>query len=132
MTLLIVLVIAAWITTLVFYVIWARQDKEFANFLSFNADRLRSGETCEFNGSFYNLNTRLVRYTYCCSILVMTYTRSSALRPVENSGNDKIICILLTLFGGWWGIPWGPIHSIKAFIDNASPKEITISEILNR
>lgn len=123
------IVIASWVAALVFRIIWERDDKEFQNFLNSHGQELMSGGTCEFKGNLYTCNTILVRYTFCTSVLIMTFTRSSSLLPLEVSGSSRIICILLTLFGGWWGIPWGPIHSIKAFINCASPETVRLGDL---
>lgn len=37
---------------------------------------------------------------------------------------------LLTFFVGWWGIPWGPIYSIGAFITNFKGGKDVTNEVL--
>ena len=127
-----ILALFSWVSAVVFGIIWKKQDEEFINFLNSNSSRLRSGESCEFKGVYYTFNTPLLRYTYCYSVLVMTFTRSSALRPASDSINERVICTLITLFGGWWGFPWGPVYSIKSFVDNISPQQITVYDLFNQ
>ena len=127
-----ILAFLSWAAAYIFGTIWKKQDEEFINFLNSNGNRLMSGESCEFRGVYYSLNTPLLRYTYCYSVFVMTFTRSCALRPASDSINERVICTLITLFGGWWGFPWGPIYSIKSFIDNISPKQITVYDFFKQ
>lgn len=125
-------ILASWIGAFVFRTIWKKQDKDFEIFLNSNCDRLLSGESCEFKGNSYTMNTSLVRYTFCSSIIVMTFTRSSALLPAHGSSREQALCILLSVFGGWWGFPWGPIHTVKALVNCASPEIVTVGELFRR
>ena len=72
---------------------------------------------------------RFVRFQYVISILVMTFRRPSPvffLREGESASKAALPYTLLTLFFGWWGIPWGPIHSIGALSTNfRGGKDIT-------
>ncbi len=64
---------------------------------------------------------RFVVYEYAISVLVMTFYRSSNITFIkadENAVGKGLGFTFLTLFLGWWGIPWGPIRSVQAFITN--------------
>lgn len=72
---------------------------------------------------------KFVVYTYCISIGIMTFRRSSDIMFVR-SNESRLVKGLgytaLTFFLGWWGIPWGPIYTIGAFITNfGGGKDIT-------
>lgn len=70
-----------------------------------------------YNGVEFTPETEMVAYTYVISILVMTFRRSTRYYFKEAEKGKaiiaKILCILCNLTVGWWGIPWGPIWTIK-------------------
>lgn len=76
---------------------------------------------------------KFVIYTYCFSLILVTFRRSSDIyfiRAGEGSVKNGLKFTLLTALFGWWGIPWGPIYSIGAFISNfRGGKDIT-NEVL--
>jgi len=52
---------------------------------------------------------RLVIYTYCISIVVVTFKRSSDIyfvKPGQSCVVKGLPYTLLSLLLGWWGIPW--------------------------
>ena len=53
---------------------------------------------------------KFVMFTYTISIVVMTFRWSS---------------LLISLFLGWWGIPFGPIYTIQSIIRAFTGKNIT-------
>ncbi|RUS47437.1 hypothetical protein [Cohnella sp. AR92] len=64
---------------------------------------------------------KFVIYTYCFSILVMTFKRGSNIyfiRYNESSVAKGLPFTLLSAVLGWWGIPWGPIYTIGALVSN--------------
>lgn len=64
---------------------------------------------------------RFVVYEYAISILVMTFHRSSDITFIKADENAVVKGLgfsFLTLFLGWWGIPWGPIRSVQVLITN--------------
>lgn len=64
---------------------------------------------------------KLVCYQYCISIVVMTFRRASNIYyiPAGQSAVAKgLPWTLLTLVGGWWGIPWGPIFTVQSLVTN--------------
>ena len=66
---------------------------------------------------------RLVRFSYTISVLVMTFRRETdvhLIRPGENAILKGLPYTLLSLFVGWWGIPWGPIYTTQALAKNLS------------
>lgn len=64
---------------------------------------------------------RFISFNYCISLLVVSLKRSSNIyfiRSNEKTINKSIIFTWITLFLGWWGIPWGPIYSIQSIFKN--------------
>jgi len=76
---------------------------------------------------------KFVVFQYTISIVIMTFKRSSSVRFVkagEGTFAASLPYTLLTLFFGWWGIPWGPIYSIGALFSNLSGGKDVTSEVL--
>jgi hypothetical protein len=76
---------------------------------------------------------KFVVFQYTISIVIMTFKRSSSIRFVkagEGTFAASLPYTLLTLFLGWWGIPWGPIYSIAALFSNLSGGKDVTSEVL--
>jgi hypothetical protein len=68
------------------------------------------------------LGSRLVMYQWCISVVVLTFKRTSRvmlIRPGESRFRRGLPWTLLTLVGGWWGIPWGPIFTIESIVKNS-------------
>lgn len=64
---------------------------------------------------------RFVTYRYCISVIVLTFRRGTEVhfvRPGESAVMKGLPWTLLTLVGGWWGIPFGPIFSIWCLFEN--------------
>lgn len=64
---------------------------------------------------------RFVIFTYCISIVVMTFKRPSSVQFIR-AGESRFWkgapWSLISLVCGWWGIPWGPIWTISTFVSN--------------
>ena len=73
-----------------------------------------------YNGLEIAPSTKLVSYTYVISLLVVTFRRSTRYYFMEaekgKAFGAKLSCIVCNLLLGWWGIPWGPIWTIKETI----------------
>jgi hypothetical protein len=68
-----------------------------------------------------NRGGRLVIYTYCVSILVMTFKRPAGIRLIKAGHSPAAASwpwIVISLLFGWWGIPWGPIYTIETIYRN--------------
>ena len=72
---------------------------------------------------------RFVIYQYAISILILSFKRSSPImfvRPGESALAKGIPYCLISLFAGWWGIPWGPIWTIMTLVTNlGGGKDVT-------
>ena len=77
---------------------------------------------------------KFVVYQYCISIIVMTFKRGSSvyfIRNGESAFGKGITYTLISLFVGWWGIPWGPIYTIGSIITNCSGGKDITQEVVN-
>ncbi len=66
---------------------------------------------------------RVVSFQYCISLLVISLKRSSPImfiKPGESSLAKGLPYCLISLFAGWWGIPWGPIWTVTTIATNLS------------
>jgi hypothetical protein len=66
---------------------------------------------------------RLVMYQYTISLIVVTLQRSSDIHFIpahENGVATGLPYTVLSLILGWWGLPWGPIRTIKSIACNLS------------
>ncbi len=64
---------------------------------------------------------RFVAYTYCFSVLIMTFKRHSGIhfiRPGQSGARAAWGWSALTMLAGWWGFPWGPVYSISTLYQN--------------
>ena len=79
------------------------------------------------------LGGRFVVYEYCISIILMTFKRPSDIyfiRVGEGAAARGLGFTLLTLFLGWWAIPWGPIYTIGALFTNLSGGRDVTAEVV--
>lgn len=66
---------------------------------------------------------KFVVFLYCFSILILTFKRSSKIYLIKSRENALIKGLpftLISLFLGWWGIPWGIIYSVQCIFTNLS------------
>lgn len=128
---LVLLVLISWLWALILNTREKKRVTRFSRFISENAEAIMNGSSREFEGDTYRYDTVLVQYQFAVSLISVSMTRGTCLRPKK----DKIwllpSCIFISLFGGWWGLPWGPYHTILSFINNAKAREITVRELIN-
>lgn len=76
---------------------------------------------------------KFVTYQYCISILILTFRRSSDIyfvRAGESAVGKGLGFSSISLFLGWWGIPWGPIYTIGSFITNFGGGKDVTTEVI--
>lgn len=64
---------------------------------------------------------RVVSFSYCVSVLILTFKRSTDLylvRPGESAFVKSLPWTLLTLALGWWGFPFGLLFTPWALFEN--------------
>lgn len=77
---------------------------------------------------------RFVVFSYCISILIMTFRRSSEvhfIRAGEGTFGKSLPYTALSLALGWWGIPWGFIYTPMALFQNLSGGKDVTREVLS-
>lgn len=76
---------------------------------------------------------KFVFYQFTVSIIVLTFKRSSDIyfiRSGESATAKGIPYTLISLFFGWWGIPWGPIYTIGSLFSNLGGGKDVTAEVL--
>lgn len=72
---------------------------------------------------------KFVIYSYCISIIVMTFRRGSDIyfiKSNESAVAKGLVWSLISMLFGWWGIPWGFIYTPAALFTNFSGgKDVT-------
>ncbi len=124
------LVLASWFWALIFYSQESSRLKRFSQFIAENAEDLLNGGSREFEGDMYSLSTKLVQYQFAVSLIAISMTRGTSLRHEKDKKWLLLSCTIISALGGWWGIPWGPYHTILSFIENGKAKEITVQQLL--
>lgn len=68
-----------------------------------------------------NRGGKFVLFTYCFSIIVMSFKRPSSIYFIK-SGESAFVKGLpftgISLLFGWWGIPWGIIYTFGCLFTN--------------
>jgi len=76
---------------------------------------------------------RFVVFEYAISIVFLTFKRGSDVHFVrhgESTFGMALPYTLATVLLGWWGIPWGPIHSIGSLYTNLTGGKDVTREML--
>ena len=125
-----ILLFGSYIGYAVISMISDKRNKEFTLFLNANADEILYGSGSEFRGHLYTKETILVRYRMCISYFILTSSQCTYYVPYEKAGKLAVLTFLITLIGGWWGFPWGPVRTIDTFIKNARKEDMaSVAEI---
>ena len=77
---------------------------------------------------------KFVTFPYVISVLVITFRRTSDIyfiKADESAVVKGLPFTLLSLFVGWWGIPWGIIYTIGALWTNLNGGRDVTAEILS-
>src|ERR1700682_2874107 len=76
---------------------------------------------------------KFVIVQYCISVVIITFKRPSDIyfvRAGETGMGQGILFTVISLFLGWWGIPWGPIYTIQSVVRNMSGGKDVTAEVL--
>jgi hypothetical protein len=78
---------------------------------------------------------KFVVYSYCISLILITFRRPSEIYFLP-AGTGRIrkglSSSLITLLLGWWGIPWGPVYSVKSLLENFKGGKDVTADFLPR
>ncbi|MEH2067174.1 MAG: hypothetical protein V7K47_03215 [Nostoc sp.] len=64
---------------------------------------------------------KFVVFLYCFSIIILSFKRNSKIyfiKAGESTLKKSLSFILISLFLGWWGIPWGIIYTVQCLFTN--------------
>jgi hypothetical protein len=76
---------------------------------------------------------RFVVYQYTFSVIVMTFRRPTDVffvRAGESRTSPGTSATAISAAAGWWGIPWGPIFTIMAIVNNARGGRDVTDEVM--
>lgn len=124
-----ILILVSWAAAGILYLMRNSSDKKLLEFLEANRQELLNGGSCNYGGVEYTKDTLLSRYTHCVSILILTITEKSCLVPADRAFFGKSVSIAITLLGGWWGLPMGPIKTVQSVYKTLTAKKITVYDL---
>lgn len=76
---------------------------------------------------------RFLTFSYCISVLIMTFRRESDIffvRAGEGTFMKSLPYTALSMVVGWWGFPWGLIYTPMAIITNLGGGRNVTDEVL--
>ena len=94
----------------------------------------KAGLRPELLPSFYREGGRIVSFRYTISIIVLTFFRSTGyviIKPGESAFKKALPHCALSICLGCWGLPWGPIWTLRALITNLSGGQDHMPAILS-
>ena len=71
---------------------------------------------------------KFVVFTYAISLVLITFKRPSCIYYIPStcrSISDGWKYAIISLFLGWWGIPWGPVYTIQSLWYGFCGKDVT-------
>ena len=77
---------------------------------------------------------RFIYFAFTVSLIVVTFKRTSGvflLRSNESAVKKSIPYSLLSLVFGWWGIPFGPKHTIQSIRTNMKGGKDVTDEVMS-
>ncbi|HEX8315535.1 MAG TPA: hypothetical protein VF609_11105 [Flavisolibacter sp.] len=80
-----------------------------------------------------NRGGKFVLYTYCVSVIVMSFKRPSAIHFIKSGESAFVKGLpynLVSFFFGWWGIPWGIIYTFGCLFTNIGGGKNVTTEVL--
>lgn len=97
-----------------------------------NQSLIREGGSIRYKGAELSSDTPVTTHLIAVSFVI--YTARFPLWymvPGRNLISIRILASLLTLFLGWWFIPWGPVYTIQALVtDLRGGMSETVDEII--
>ena len=76
---------------------------------------------------------RFVMYQYTLSLVVVTLQRSSDIYFIPSNEKGLTMGLPFTLISmtlGWWGLPWGPVHTVRSIACNLSGGRDVTQEVI--
>lgn len=122
---------------LIYYKLWIEEQKylHFVIWVERNKHKLLNGEMLVYEHSQVSLQTNLAHFEACFSIIFLTVQMQSRFLFEEKDRRlfTGFFYTLFTFIFGWWGIPWGPIYTIKIIGSNIfGGRLMTVEELLEK
>lgn len=97
--------------------------------------KLKAGVTLENLNQEIENGSRFIIYPYCISIIAVSFPLFSPailIRKGESTRGYRIYYNLISLLLGWWGLPWGPVQTIKSIVNTTNGGlDVTEDVLLN-
>ena len=77
---------------------------------------------------------KFIYYAFTISFLIVTFKRTSGvylLRAGENAVTKGLPYSFLSFLFGWWGIPWGPKHTLASIRTNLRGGKNVTDEVMS-
>jgi len=77
---------------------------------------------------------KFVIYSYCFSVIVMTFKRGTDIyfvRPGQSRFAKGLPFFLISFLFGWWGLPWGIIYTIQTLAINIGGGKDVTDAVMN-
>jgi hypothetical protein len=81
-----------------------------------------------------NKGGRFIYYAFTISLIIVTFKLTSGvylLRAGKNAVTKGLPYSFLSLLFGWWGIPWGPRHTVASIRTNLQGGKNVTDEVMS-
>jgi hypothetical protein len=97
----------------------SRKSDEFISWITYNQDKIiREGAV--YQDILIDKDTQITQFQVCLSFLIFTTKIPTRfyIKDHDNTIFISLFCTFISLIGGWWGLPWGPIYTVQVVIKN--------------
>ena len=118
-----------------FITIERRKSNSFLKGLTKNNPAIRSGNHLRYEDMQISPATEVVQFEICLSWIIVSHIfySSPLIKGQHGVLRTRLICLLLTLCLGWWGLPWGPVWTLKVLRTNIlGGEKLTMAEFIRR
>ena len=109
------------------------KSNEFISWITYNRDKIiREGAV--YQDILIDEHTQITQFQICLSFLIFTTKVPTRfyIKDHDNTIFVSLFCTFLSLIGGWWGLPWGPIYTVQVVFKNITGgKKRTIANFFN-
>lgn len=84
------------------------------------------------NDFYIQEDSELVQYEVCLSLGVLTFRRQTAYY-IKDYHFTPLLNLMFTAFTfvfGWWGLPWGPVHTIGTIKHNLFARSKSLQTVI--
>lgn len=108
-----------------------KRNEEFMLWLALNKKELKT-QSMLYNGILIDKYTKFVQYEICLSIGIFSYRNKTGyyIKDYHLTTLLNILFTTYTILFGWWGLPWGPINSFRAIVNNIFSKPKSLEKVI--